>query len=233
MGDQFGSFIGLGIYTIPEAARLTKISKGRIRRWLAGYEYKQNGDRRRLPSILDPQLPTIENQFLLSFLDLIEIRFINAFVEEGMSLQKIRAGAKTAAEILHRGHPFSTKQFKTDGRTIYLLEVVERTGEEWLIDLFSKQYNFKNVIWPSLYKGLEYTEMDDLRRWWPQYPKKRVVIDPRRSFGQPIINNGGVPTVILSDAVKAEGSINRVAKWYGVAREAVEASINFEQGLTA
>lgn len=233
MVDQFGSFIGLGIYTIPEAARLTKISKGRIRRWLAGYEYKQNGYRRLLPAILDPQLPTIESQFLLSFLDLIEIRFINAFVEEGVSLQKIRAIAKTAAEMLDRCHPFSTKQFKTDGRTIYLLEVVERTGEEWLIDLFSQQYKFKNVIWPSLYRGLEYTEMDNLRRWWPQYPKRRVVIDPRRSFGQPIINNGGVPTVILSDAVKAEGSINRVAKWYGVANEGIKAAVDFERRLAA
>jgi hypothetical protein len=33
-------FLGIGLYTVAEAARLTCISQGRLRRWLRGYTYR-------------------------------------------------------------------------------------------------------------------------------------------------------------------------------------------------
>jgi hypothetical protein len=33
------AYLNNGIYTVPEAARLTGVSTGRIRRWLRGYRY--------------------------------------------------------------------------------------------------------------------------------------------------------------------------------------------------
>lgn len=232
MAHHYEKLIGLGIYTIPEASRLSRVSRPRIRRWLAGYAYKYKKEQRSLPAVWEPELPGLDGQIFLSFLDLLEIRFINAFVNQGISLQKIRIIATSAAEILEHSHPFSTRKFKTDGRTIYLYEVVEKTGQEWLIDLFTKQYKFKRVIWPSLYRGLEY-EADDPLRWWPLHPRRRVVIDPKRAFGQPIVNEGGVPTGILADAVKAEGSIERVAKWYDLPTSEVADAVKFERALAA
>jgi hypothetical protein len=34
------TYFNTGLYTIPEASRLTGVSRGRIRRWLRGYRYR-------------------------------------------------------------------------------------------------------------------------------------------------------------------------------------------------
>jgi len=42
-GHEGESLLGLGVYSVPEAARLTGVSSRRIRRWLQGYSYSSGG----------------------------------------------------------------------------------------------------------------------------------------------------------------------------------------------
>jgi hypothetical protein len=64
------SLLGIGLYTVPEAAHLTVIPQARLRRWLQGYTYRR-GDQ---PSASEPtwqrQLPEIDGTLGLGFLDL-------------------------------------------------------------------------------------------------------------------------------------------------------------------
>jgi uncharacterized protein (DUF433 family) len=60
-----------------------------------------------------------------------------------------------------------------------------------------------------------------------------VLLDPRRSFGQPIVSRSGVPTVILDRAAKAAGSVREVAAWYEVDRAEVQDAVEFEEKLAA
>jgi uncharacterized protein (DUF433 family) len=60
-----------------------------------------------------------------------------------------------------------------------------------------------------------------------------VVLDPRRSFGQPIVNDEGVSTRVLAGAVQAEQSIERVAEWFEVKPASVRAAVDFENQLAA
>ena len=60
-----------------------------------------------------------------------------------------------------------------------------------------------------------------------------IVIDPQRSFGQPIAAEFGVPTVALAEAVKSEGSIDRVARLYEVSSAVVRDAVRFEEYLLA
>jgi uncharacterized protein (DUF433 family) len=62
---------------------------------------------------------------------------------------------------------------------------------------------------------------------------KSVVVDPARVFGRPIVVEGGVPTEVLADAVRAEGSPARVAKLYEVPLAAVQDALTFERQLAA
>lgn len=55
-----------------------------------------------------------------------------------------------------------------------------------------------------------------------------VVVDPQCQFGRPIVVEGGVQTAVLADAVKAEGSMDAVARWYELPRSAVEQAVRFE-----
>ena len=59
------------------------------------------------------------------------------------------------------------------------------------------------------------------------------MIDPERGFGAPIVARSGVPTKVLADAVKTEGSVDFVAKWYEVTPREVRDAVKFEDQLAA
>ena len=49
--------IGIGLYTVADAALLLRIPQRIVRRWLAGYPYKsRDGERRVMPPLWQPQL---------------------------------------------------------------------------------------------------------------------------------------------------------------------------------
>ncbi len=229
---QVSNLVGIGLYAIPEAARLTKIPKRNVRRWLRGYSTRYQGAPRRVPPVLDGQVPVIGDTVGLGFLDLLEIRFVHAFRQFGVSLPVIRSAAQSAREIFQQDHPFARKRFKTDGRRIFA-EILEASAETKLLDLTKSQYAFHRVIMPTLYASVEYSELDEALRWYPMWPKQQVLLDPKRCFGRPIVAQGGVPTETLAVAVESEGSAERVARWFGVPRAAVQAALEFELEIAA
>ena len=222
--------LGLGLYTIPEGARLTGVPGRSIRRWLLGYRYRRDDATHAQPSVWRADAPTVDGVTGLSFLDLIEVRFVHAFRQHGVSWKVIRLAAERACEEFQRTHPFVSRRFKTDGRWI-VLETIEEAGERNLLDLVRNQFEFEKIVAPLLKGGLEFADDDEVVRWFPNWPKRQVVIDPGRCFGRPIVAAGGVPTEILAKAVEVEGSARTVAKWYEVPLSAVEAAVEFEGRL--
>jgi hypothetical protein len=84
----------------------------------------------------------------------------------------------------------------------------------------------------DLYDALEYSEFDELIRWWPLGKGQRVVIDPRRSSGRPIVLEG-VQTNILASSFHSAGDVRAVASWYEVSEPSVSDALEFERSLTA
>jgi uncharacterized protein (DUF433 family) len=227
------SATSVGIYTVPEASRLTGIPRPRIRRWLKGYDFSRKGRRHRSGPVWRAQLPPIDDFLAIGFLDLMEIRFVDAFLKAGLSLARIRKAAKLATELVGREHPFSTQKFRTDGRRIFAeLRHFER-GDKAVLDLDRNQFGIYDFIVPSLLEGVEFDEEGQAVRWHPESDSPLIVIDPRRQFGQPIVENGGIQTSVLVDAWKVEGSIDAVARWFEIPREAVEQAVKFELRLAA
>ena len=225
------SLLGVGIYSVPEAARLTGVSAQRIRRWLQGYEFRSAGETRRSPAVWTPDLPTIGGVLALSFRDLMEVRFVNAFLERGVSWKTLRAAEAAAAEAVQSTHPFSTKKFKTYGRTV-LYEFATSSGEKRLLELVEDQYNIPAVVGPYLYSGVIFSQ-GRAAKWFPLPGSQRVVLDPERSFGQPIVVPESVPTNVLARAFRAEGSIERVARWFVVDPQSVQDAVEYETKLAA
>lgn len=224
--------IGRGIYSLAEAERLMKVPSQRIRRWARGYTYWYKGEQRYTPPIISTEVETVNGLPALDFSDLIEIRFLNAFREYGVGMKAIRIAAQRAKEFLGRHRPFSSHIFKTDGRTI-LAELVGETGDKVLLDLVKSQYAFERILGPFLYDGLDFDEFAEPERWWPLGSERLVVLDPHRAFGAPITARGGIPTILLNGAVRAEGSIEFVADWYEVEPEEVRDAVEFEAHLAA
>jgi hypothetical protein len=126
--SQSNTRLGRGIYSIPEASRLTRVSSQRIRGWLHGSRYQIKREKRTSQPVIAADYARSGGAVSLSFLDLIEVRFINEFRGAGVGWKAIRVASARAREILRQGHPFSTKRFRTDGKTI-LLEIARESGQ--------------------------------------------------------------------------------------------------------
>lgn len=222
--------LDVGSYTAVEASRLLRTPARNIRRWMQGYEHGPKDDRHQSPPLWPSQLAMIDDHLEIGFRDLIELRFVNAFVKAGIGLWAIRNCLDHARECVQDDHPFSTQRFRTDGRTIFL-ETFEGTNEPKLLDLKRRQYVFDKVFEQS-FKDLD-IEDSAVARWRPYRGKPSIVIDPVRSFGQPIAANYGVPTAVLADAARAEGSAARAAQLYEVPVAVVRDAVQFERELLA
>jgi uncharacterized protein (DUF433 family)/DNA-binding transcriptional MerR regulator len=222
--------LGIGYYTVPEAARLLRIPARNIKRWIGGYKYDAEGHTITMPPLWVPELPAYDDHLELGFRDLIELRFVKAFMDAGLGLKTIRNCLEYARECVRDDRPFSTRRFQTDGRTIFL-DSLRRSGESEILDLRRGQYVFRQAI-ERTFKDLD-IEADAVARWRPFHGKDTIVIDPRRAFGQPIATDYGVPTTALGDAAEAEGSIERVAFLYEIPQVVVRDAVKFESSLRA
>ncbi|MGB0506396.1 MAG: hypothetical protein ACPGGK_09385 [Pikeienuella sp.] len=91
------------------------------------------------------------------------------------------------------------------------------------------------VFWAVVQKSFKSIDIENglARRWSPQNRKRSVVLDPLRSFGQPILQSSGVPTAALKASFDAEGDSKIVARLFEVSRREVEDAIEFEERLAA
>jgi len=225
-------FLGRGTYSLAQAERLTRVPRDTIRRWTQGYTYPYRGERRSSPPLIATDTPRVGGTPVLSFADLLEVRFLDAFRRHGVSARAIRVASLRAQELLGRPRPFSTKIFKTDGRTI-MAELVRGSGDRMLLDLVRDQFQFSKIVGPYLYFGIQFNDLKEPQRWWPLGENRGVVVDPRRSFGAPIVDDLGIQTAILFAGFKAEGSLDFVSEWYRVPVSAVSDAVEFEESLAA
>jgi uncharacterized protein (DUF433 family) len=224
---RFG-LVGKGIYPIPVASRLSKVSERRIRYWLKRVESEEAQERRRL---WQGEHQPIDNKLVLGFLDLQEVRFVQAFLSKGVSWKVLRAAHEVARRRYETEHPFCTRLFATDGKHI-LEELKTSVDCSEYEEIAKSQTVFPEVVRPFI-KDLEFSADQRLLRWWPLSKTRSVVLDPNRLFGQPIVAEAGVATEILYLAVKGGETHRDVANWYEVKESDVGDAIDFEEWLMA
>jgi uncharacterized protein (DUF433 family) len=227
--------IGTGLYPLTQAARLVGVGPQSVRRWLKGYSWKYRDGRSSSGPLWRLQYADDEDlgrEQALGFDDLLELRMVAKFIEHGVPLIAIRATIEAAGEL--GDYPLQKQRFVTDGRKIFLDAVERATGERKLLDVRGRQFVFEDVIRPSLYEDIEYSEAGKARRWFPVHKRRVIVLDPAVQFGEPIIASAGVPTDTIAAAFAAEGKDRaRVAKLYRITPAAVSAAVAFEQRLAA
>ena len=215
---------GIGVYSVPEAARLIGMPSQTLRRWVSGSDHLEDA---RNP-LWSAQYAKSDDDQYLGFRDLVEARIVKALRLSGVPLQTVRRCLERARVIIGDEHPFSTRNFKSDGKTLFL-EILKGDDDTILVDLRQGQQAFKDILAQSL-NGLEFGD-EVAERWWLLNGKKTIVADPKRSFGHPIIASNGMTTNCVAEAVLAEGSIDRVAQLYGMRITEVNDAVNFEQRL--
>lgn len=218
-----------GVYAVPEAARLLGIPNQRMRGWIAGYTNTNAAP------IIKNELKTVDGKVALSFVNLMEARFIQSFSAQGIHLNSLRLMADEAKSFLESEHPFATNTiFKTDGKKI-MAEVVDKLKDEdkKLYDLKTKNWAFWKVLASGLIEGVEF-DPEKLARSWVPRPQisKKIILHRTKSFGQPVFKDSGVPTRALYDAFQANGeTYTSVARWYEIKDSDVKAAVRFERDI--
>jgi uncharacterized protein (DUF433 family) len=226
-------FIGRGVYTLREAHSLTGVPTRRIRRWTTGYYFNLRAARRFSEPVINTAVPELLGAPAIDFADLIEVRFLNAFREHGVSWNAIRIASQRAREILGTDHPFSHRSFSTDGKTI-LARLIRDFDDPVLLDLVRDQYEFNRMVSRYLRGEIDFGSADTPQRWYPLGESRRhVVVDPQRALGMPIVSATGIPTQVLAEAVAAEGSEGLVSDLYRVDPLALAEALEFERSRAA
>jgi uncharacterized protein (DUF433 family) len=164
----------------------------------------------------------------ISFADLVEVRVVLAMRRANIPLQSIRFAISFAERKYGIERPLASQSFKTDGTEI-LMEAIEQDGE--FVSLSKKrpgQKVFREIISQSL-NDLEY-EDDRVARWRPRgHP--RVVIDPSRSFGDPLLDSYGISTGIIYREFQKFKDASYLSKIYEIPLVDIKESIKFETSL--
>lgn len=230
--------LGVGFYSRAEASRLLKVHPASLNRWVQGYTYvmRKAGRevRRRKPGLIHLDLPIIEHALALSFIELMELRIIKVLCEKGVPLQRTRQAALAGIEVFNTQHPFASRRIFTDQRQIFA-NLTEGTEVPDVIELKPSrhlQIQSGPILKPIL-EEITFNERTHLtEKWWPLSFSLPVVLDPKVSFGAPIIDGTRVRTDVAAGMADVS-SVEEAADNYSLTPSQVKAAIDFEQLLAA
>jgi hypothetical protein len=229
-------FTGVGLYTPAEVAAFLGEKPQDVRRWAFGYTRRRRGGRVDHPPLIATELPEVEGKRALTFVELVELMYVRGFYRAGASWPLIRKAARVAARIFGTAHPFALRRFFADPGGIYAL-LEEADGGESLVELVGHgQHALHQLVRPYLGQ-LDFDPHDVARRWWPMGREGHVVLDPRVSFGAPLVDAVGIPARALTEAFDAEAArtprtaLDQVAWIYQIEPRHVESALRFRSWL--
>ena len=219
--------VGKGLYSATEAAHIIRVPAATLRRWMFGYQSKG-------VTYTGLWQPEIAETGVIGFHDLLELKLVHEFRQQGLSLAVIRTAARIAREEFGASYPFTRQHFHTDGKRVFL-EAAEQMGDTHLVDIIRKQYVIDKVYRPSFVASIDYSKLGDAERWYPmndtQHPDKSVVLDPQRAFGKPILTESGIPTRVLYNAYRLNEPLDVIAANYAITENAVKQAVLYESRL--
>jgi len=212
-------------YSIAETSRLTGIKKWSVSRWLRGYKY-YGGE---LDPVISRSIPP-ESTFA-SFLDLIDLLFINKFIESGFSLQHIRKALEEARVHLGTQH-FARSKFFTSSN-----EMILELPEGNMVALLKDGQRAMGEVVKNVHDKVDFEEITEfgfVKRWFPKGRDGFIVIDPQISYGRPTIEGSGIATENVFDLFLGENkTIDPVRHWFDLPDYKIQAAVNFETSLVA
>jgi len=210
-------------YTVPEAAHYLCIPPQTLRNWVFGQKGKPN-----FKHVID--LPNRDTN-LLSFFNLAEAHVLRSLrTVHALKLPLIRKALRFVREQFGWNRPLIQQEFKTDGVHLF----VEKLGklvvasEEGQLVIREVMTHLERLEWDGNLAARLYP----FTRTNPVGAPKSVIIDPRYSFGRPILKEARITTAIIAERYKAGESIQSLADDYGCSHLEVEEGIRCELRLS-
>ena len=218
----------LGLYALPEAARLARVPRQTLRNWVVGYRYPSMGGSIRAQPVIQPTIGAQATS--LSFVNLVEALTLAGFREMGVPLQRVRNALEYATKVLEVEHLLASERILSDGLDLFW-EFQERSHESHLVNISQGgQKVFPEAVGRYL-REVEWGDDSFATRWWPGARRARegsVVVDPNRAFGAPVLAGTGVRTEDVFSRFSAGESIAQLSEEYGLPISQVESAIRLE-----
>ncbi len=218
-------------YTPSEAAHYLRMPVNTLKHWLEGYRYStKSGSEKSRPLIKAAQIDPL----MLSFFNLVEAHVLSALRRKyGVRMKKIRKALDYLQRKSPSAHPFADNWFLTDGIDIFKqrvgeLESVSEEGQLAIHDLLIRYLHRiewdEHKIAARLFPYTSDSLRDEIRL---------IVIDPRVSFGRPVIKGTGIPTSIIAERFEAGESLEVLVDDYGRTWQEIEEALRCETGRSA
>jgi len=232
METQLYTILDQPMYYPAFASKLVRLSTGRIKRWLQGYEfnYRQEKSGQVVYGTSDPVIhrKKIELPEYASFLELIDLLFVKQFLEHGFSLQKIRVALNELYRLTGENH-FAHNKFFVFQKSLYV------NNDNEIIDLLTGGQKAIEKFIKSLGSQLDFHSVSGFPvRWYPLGKEKQIVLDPDISFGRPTVLGTGINTETIYNMYLGENqNIKKVGFWLNLKETQTIAAIEFESDLKA
>ena len=199
-------------YTLADGARYLRLPPATLRAWVVGRDYKTAEGAKDFSPLI---LPASTKPTMLSFANLIEAHVLRGLrSEHGVSVKALRAALAYAQQTLGIERLLLSAELRTEAGAVLL----DRYGE--LINLSASG----QLAMRELLEGhLKRIDWDDARLPIRLYPfvsavesgqARPIAIDPRISFGRPVILRNGVSTATVAGRLDAGEPIEGVAADY-------------------
>jgi len=228
MVPTINNFLGIGVYTVPEAAAYARMHPNTLGRWLG---MSPQGE-----AVLRPELPNVGDKLVTfrDFMQALSVRHIRR--ELNISLQKIRDAVNRATDLYGVDYPLARKHVTyAFGNELYIRVLLGDGPDEQFIGATGKVKNQLTI------REIVELSMRDVTDWTPegyalayrafQWEKFEVVMNPRRRFGEPIVMSCGFTAQALYEAFKSEGGFEPAAAAYGVEAQEVETAFRYFDSL--
>lgn len=212
-GMSQSKILGLGAYTLQEASLYGSVPTKRLSRWIWGtVQYAP---------VIEPELGT---ERIITFHDLVQAKAVEIARREGIPLPKIRQAIETAKKTYQVTLPLARKNklLLFNGELhIQLNGIFQVSGKG------KHQRVAKEIALPYA-KDLHF-DAEGLACMWFPYRRfqRRIVIDPRRQFGQPLVEQTGYRADVLFAAYHSEGSYSAAAEVYNIDVDDVKVAVAY------
>ena len=203
-------------YSVREAALYLRLPVSTLRAWIGR---QKNFEPLIVPAQTKPPA--------LSFINLVEAYVLASIRREhGISMSKVRNGMGFISDRFSSAHPLAEKDFETAGISLFLTEA----GIVYDISKGSGRMVLKEIIERYLRRiergpdGLPEKLYPFSRTGEPDEPKL-IMIDPRISFGRPVLSARSIPIENIVERYKAGESMRELAKDYECAQADIEEAI--------
>lgn len=210
------------LYSVAEAARFLGVANTTFSSWARGY-VRRSPDR---PPVSNPPVlstPTSADGASVPFITLAEGMVLAAIRKTGVPMQRIRPALLALQDHLGIEHALASQRLYSDGADV-LFDFAQQSNEAAeattaardLVVLRNGQRVFTETVSDYLQR-IDYGDDGYARLLHlPGYQHRQVVVDPERSFGQPVFVSGGAKVSDVIDRFQAGESLPDLSEDFGV-----------------